>query len=87
VVNGRIEVREAEIPPEVKALAEEKRRILIGALADVDDVIADRFLMEEEPTVEELQVLPIPFDLMVGCNPSGYSSTQILACIDGIRPR
>ena len=54
----RIEVREAEIPPEVKALAEEKRRVLIGTLADVDDVIADRFLMEEEPTVAELQVYP-----------------------------
>ena len=30
---------------------------MIGTLADVDDVIADRFLMEEEPTVEELMVL------------------------------
>jgi elongation factor G len=54
--NYRIEVREAEVPPEVKAFAEEKRRVLIGTLADVDDVIADRFLMEEQPTVEELQV-------------------------------
>jgi hypothetical protein len=52
----RIEVREAEVPPEAKALAEEKRRVLIETLADVDDVIADRFLMEEQPTVEELQV-------------------------------
>jgi elongation factor G len=54
--NTRIEIREAEVPPEVQALAEEKRRVLIGTLADVDDVIADRFLMEEEPTVEELYV-------------------------------
>lgn len=53
-----LEVCEAEIPPEVKALAEEKRRVLIGTLADVDDIIADRFLMEEEPTVAELQVHP-----------------------------
>jgi len=53
---SRIEIREAEIPPEVKGFAEEKRRVLIGTLADVDDVIADRFLMEEEPTVAELQV-------------------------------
>ena len=37
--------------------AKEKRKVMIGTLADVDDVIADRFLMEEEPTVEELMVL------------------------------
>jgi elongation factor G len=57
--NGRIEVHEAEIPAEVQELANEKRRVLIETLADVDDVIADRFLMEEDPTTEELIVSPI----------------------------
>jgi hypothetical protein len=52
----RIEIREAEVPAEVQALANEKRRVLIETLADVDDVIADRFLMEEEPTINELNV-------------------------------
>jgi elongation factor G len=55
-IDYRITVREEEIPGNVKAFAEQKRRVLIGALADVDDVIAERFLMEEEPTVAELQV-------------------------------
>ena len=45
--NCSIEVREAEVPPELQALANEKRKVLIETLADVDDVIADRFLLEE----------------------------------------
>jgi len=53
---SRVNIREDEIPPENLELAKEKRRILIETLADVDDVIADRYLMEEEPTVRELQV-------------------------------
>ena len=44
------------MPSELKGLANEKRKILIETLADVDDVIADRFLMEEEPTTDELTV-------------------------------
>lgn len=56
VVDCRVIIREAEIPADVLELAKEKRRILIETLADVDDVIADKYLMEEEPTVQELQV-------------------------------
>ena len=59
----RLEVREAEIPSEVQALADEKRQKLIETLADVDDVIADRYLMEETPTVDELNVLSLEFRL------------------------
>ena len=54
----RVNIREYEIPPEVLELATEKRRVLIEALADVDDTIADRYLMEEEPTEQELHVCP-----------------------------
>ena len=60
---NRLEVREAEIPSEVQALADEKRQKLIETLADVDDVIADRYLMEENPTIDELNVLSLEFRL------------------------
>src|SRR5579859_7008712 len=56
-------VREAEIPTELEAFAKEKRGKLVEVLADVDDVIADKYLMEEEPTVEELKVSP-PYDFL-----------------------
>ena len=44
-----------EIPPDVRSLAEEKRRKLIETLADVDDEIAEIFLDEGTPTVEQIK--------------------------------
>ncbi|GKZ36854.1 elongation factor G, mitochondrial [Aspergillus brasiliensis] len=44
-----------EIPEKVRALAEERRQMLIETLADVDDEIAEIFLMEETPTVDQLR--------------------------------
>ncbi|KAL1922759.1 uncharacterized protein VTP21DRAFT_9135 [Calcarisporiella thermophila] len=47
-------VVEGEIPAELLPLAEQKRAELIENLAEVDDEIADLFLMEERPTAEQL---------------------------------
>ena len=44
-----------EIPSDVRQLAEEKRRKLIETLADVDDEIAEIFLEERTPTVEQIK--------------------------------
>ena len=44
-----------EIPPNVQPLAEEKRRRLIETLADVDDEIAEIFLDERTPSVEQIK--------------------------------
>eukprot|EP00579_Thalassiosira_antarctica_P002505 CAMPEP_0201874418 /NCGR_PEP_ID=MMETSP0902-20130614/6683_1 /ASSEMBLY_ACC=CAM_ASM_000551 /TAXON_ID=420261 /ORGANISM="Thalassiosira antarctica, Strain CCMP982" /LENGTH=758 /DNA_ID=CAMNT_0048401289 /DNA_START=12 /DNA_END=2288 /DNA_ORIENTATION=+ len=49
------EIVEGEIPAEMMDLVEEKRAELIERLADVDEEIAELFLMEEEPTVEQLK--------------------------------
>jgi len=48
-------VKESEIPAELVDQAKEYRHILIGKLADIDDTIGEKFLMEEEPTVEEMR--------------------------------
>ncbi|HPI39519.1 MAG TPA: elongation factor G [Pseudobdellovibrionaceae bacterium] len=48
-------VSEQEIPADLVAQAKEYRHILIGKLADIDDSIAEKFLMEEEPSVEEMR--------------------------------
>jgi translation elongation factor EF-G len=85
--DSSVEIREAEVPPEVQALATEKRRVLIETLADVDDVIADKYLMEEEPTVQELHVCVSNIVLTAGCNSSGNYFIEILACFNGIRFR
>ncbi|OJZ87285.1 hypothetical protein ASPFODRAFT_59723 [Aspergillus luchuensis CBS 106.47] len=44
-----------EIPEKVKAVAEERRQMLIETLADVDDEIAEIFLMEETPTEDQMR--------------------------------
>ncbi|KAI8369491.1 translation elongation factor G [Radiomyces spectabilis] len=46
-------ISEEEIPAELMELANEKRHELIEQLANVDDEIADIYLMEETPTVEQ----------------------------------
>jgi elongation factor G len=48
-------IKEIPIPADLVESAKEYRQILIGKLADVDDAIAEKFLMEEEPTVEEMR--------------------------------
>ncbi|MFZ2025375.1 MAG: elongation factor G [Microgenomates group bacterium] len=44
-----------EIPEELKELVEEKRHQLIERVAETDDVLIEKFLNGEEPTVEELK--------------------------------
>jgi len=44
-----------EIPSDVKQLADEKRRKLVETLADVDDEIAEIFLEEKTPTIEQIK--------------------------------
>ena len=48
-------ITEIPIPADLTEQAKEYRQIMIGKLADVDDVIAEKFLMEEEPSVVELR--------------------------------
>nr|BFD58703.1 elongation factor G [Bdellovibrio sp. CKG001]BFD62128.1 elongation factor G [Bdellovibrio sp. HM001]BFD67958.1 elongation factor G [Bdellovibrio sp. HAGR004] len=44
-----------EIPPDMVDQAKKYRQIMIGKLADIDPTIEEKFLMEEEPTLEELR--------------------------------
>ena len=43
-----------EVPADLKELADEKRRVLIEAVSEVDEELGDLFLMGEEPTTEQL---------------------------------
>lgn len=47
-------IRVAEIPEDLKELVAEKRDLLIQTLADVDDDIAECYILEETPTQEQL---------------------------------
>ncbi|KAK5943751.1 Elongation factor G, mitochondrial [Knufia obscura] len=52
---GEIMVRKKEIPADVQQLATDRRAKLIETLADVDDEMAEIFLDEREPSVEEIR--------------------------------
>lgn len=47
-------VTEIPIPDDLVEQAKKYRHELIGKLADIDDAIGEKFLMEEEPTIEEM---------------------------------
>lgn len=46
---------EIPVPADLVEQAKEYRQILIGKLADIDPTIEEKFLMEEEPTIEEMR--------------------------------
>lgn len=48
-------IKEIPIPEDLVESAKEYRHTLVGKLADIDDSIGEKFLMEEEPTVEEMR--------------------------------
>eukprot|EP01060_Flectonema_neradi_P002925 TRINITY_DN1182_c6_g1_i1.p1 TRINITY_DN1182_c6_g1~~TRINITY_DN1182_c6_g1_i1.p1 ORF type:complete len:749 (+),score=173.19 TRINITY_DN1182_c6_g1_i1:38-2284(+) len=47
-------VVESDIPDNMKDITEETRLTLVEKLADVCDVVGDKFLEDEEPTIEEI---------------------------------
>ncbi|CCE90930.1 Mef1p TDEL_0C00410 [Torulaspora delbrueckii] len=51
--NGEI-IERGPVPESLKDLVEEKRQVLIEALADVDDHMAELFLDEQEPNPEQI---------------------------------
>ncbi len=48
--------KEVEIPNELQVKADEFRKIMIESIADYDDGLMEKYLMEEEISVEELEV-------------------------------
>lgn len=48
-------VRTGPVPAEFVEQVAEKRRLLIETLADVDEIIGDKFLMEEDISVDDIQ--------------------------------
>ena len=83
-----ITTRIAEIPDHMKEEAVERRQALIEALADVDDEIAELFLMEEDPDVATIkaairrQVIALKFvPVMVG---SALKNTGVQPLLDAV---
>ena len=77
-----------EIPDKVKDLVEEKRRVLIETVADVDDEIAEIFLDEAEPTVQQLKAAIRRATIALKFTPvfigSALSNKAVQPMLDGV---
>ena len=81
-------ITETEIPEELMEDAKKYRAELIAAAADFDDTVGEKFLMEEEPTEEELHaairkgVLALKL-VPVFCG-SAYKNKGVQLLLDGV---
>lgn len=81
-------VVEKEIPAEFLEQAQEYRKELIGKAADFDDALAEKFLMEEEPSVEELKAAIRKGVIALKLTPvfcgSAYKNRGVQKLLDGV---
>lgn len=81
-------VKSDVIPADVKPVAEERRRMLIEALADVDEEIAEIFLDERAPTMEQLRQAIRRATLSRQFTPvfvgSALANTSVQPLLDGV---
>lgn len=84
-----IVVREEDgVPSELEAFAKEKRQELIEQLSEVDDTMADIFLEEREPTLQELAASIRRATLTCSFSPvfmgSAIKNKGVQAMLDGV---
>ncbi len=79
---------EQDIPEDMLELAQEYRTALIEHCAEVDDTIGEKFLIEEEPTVEEIKhairVSTIANKMVPVCCGSSYKNKGVQMLLDAI---
>ena len=81
-------ITEKEIPAEMAEQAKKYHHELIGKAADFDDVVAEKFLMEEEPTQDELKSAIRKGTLKLDLTPvflgSAYKNRGVQKLLDGV---
>lgn len=87
-VKGETVIETNDFPPDLMELALDKRAELIEALADVDDEIAEIFLEEEEPTIEQIKAAIRRATISLRFTPvfmgSALGDTAIQPMLDGV---
>ena len=81
-------IREEAIPADLQALADEKRQEFIAKLADVDDAIGEKFLMEEAISEAELKAgirrATIALKFVPVFMGSAYKNKGVQLLLDGV---
>ena len=79
---------EIEIPADLREKAEEYRRLLIESIADTDEVLMEKYLMEEEITSEEVVVGIRKATLALKINPvvcgSAFKNKGVQSLLDAV---
>lgn len=85
--NGEI-ITEKDIPADMAEDAKKYRHELVGKAADFDDALAEKFLMEEEPSEEELVAAIRKGTLLLNLTPvfmgSAYKNRGVQKLLDGV---
>ena len=81
-------VESDDIPADLRPVAEERRRMLIEAVADVDEEMAECFLDEQEPTIEQLKLAIRRATISLRFTPvfvgSALADTAVQPLLDGV---
>ena len=87
-LKGETVVESDDIPESARQLADEKRRKMIETLADVDDEIAEIFLDEGTPTIEQLKAAVRRATISLKFTPvfmgSALADTSVQPMLDGV---
>lgn len=87
-LKGETVIETNDFPPDLMDLALEKRAELIETLADVDDEIAEIFLEEEEPTIEQIKAAIRRATISLKFTPvfmgSALGDTAVQPMLDGV---
>ncbi len=81
-------IREEEIPAERLEEAKTARHDMIASIADLDDALAEKFLAEQEPTIEELHAAIRRATIALKMTPviigSAYKNKGVQLLLDGV---
>ena len=82
------DMRVEEIPADMQELAEEYRRNMVEAICETDEALMERYIMEEEITVEELKAAlrkaTIANDIIPVCCGTSYKNKGVQKLLDNI---
>jgi elongation factor G len=85
--NGE-DIREEDIPADRLAEVKQARHDMIASIADHDDAIADKFLAEQEPSVEEIHAAIRRVTIALKMTPvfigSAYKNKGVQLMLDGV---
>jgi elongation factor G len=82
------DIREEEIPADRLEEAKTARHDMIASIADHDDVIADKFLAEQDPSIEEIRAAIRRVTIALKMTPvfigSAYKNKGVQLLLDGV---